>query len=65
MKSKFTCFKLHFNFYFTWVFHLRKFAYGIEVKNSIEINFIVAITNYMHYYYKELWMLLMRDILCK
>ena len=44
---------------------LRMFDCSIRVKNAIKINFITAVTNYLHYLYNELYMLLICDILRK
>ena len=41
------------------------FDCGISVKNAIKINFITAVTNYLHYSYNKLYMLLICDILHK
>ena len=44
---------------------LRMFDCGIRVKNAIKINFITVVTNYLHYQYNELYMLLICDIFHK
>ena len=42
--------------------NLRMFDCGIRVKNTIKINFITVVINYLHYKYNELYMLLICDI---
>ena len=44
---------------------LRMFDCCIRVKNAIKINFITVVTNYLHYWYNELYMLLICDIFRK